>query len=455
MHIKAQPNDWIRNTSAVAVLALLCGGCASSEQQVQKAARDWCMTIRGSQVIPVYPLTEDIQPGDIFLVQVPIDQQQKLYQQDGFLPLDNALGRINPTGYQEYYGHSFFPTNGTVVLPRDWIRPAGVGVYQKNDGTNTLCWQAAPRVAFPSYTFSVQNGAGLNLAVPVQGVPVGLSLLASDAASGSIQIQDARTMGVDTISLYRQLQGWAKTNRVFLGNYGPSPDGKRTNYLRVISRVFASGRMTVSLKDASNRSAGLDAGVPKPVNLLQPQLPSNDRSTPEAALSNYTNAWNAMSAMVKQAGSAVDAAGKVLPGGSLRLAAASTRSVSLDETFDPPVILGYLGFDCVINEGGVVGPPMPTYANLQSSLAHGVVRHFALGPSGKLLRDWVHNPKPADIPAGETARDVTKEREAKITAWISARKGDYNFADLLNRADLEADRQQFIDETGVEYRITQ
>ena len=45
------------------------------------------MTIRGSQVIPVYPLTEDIQPGDVFLVQLPIDQQQKLYQQNGFLPL--------------------------------------------------------------------------------------------------------------------------------------------------------------------------------------------------------------------------------------------------------------------------------------------------------------------------------------------------------------------------------
>ena len=116
-----------------------------------------------------------------------------------------------------------------------------------------LSWQAAPRVAFPSYSFSVQNGAGLSLAVPVQGVPVGLSLLASDAASGNIQIQDARTLGVDTLSLYRQLKGWAKTNNAFLRNFGTSPDSKRTNYVRVITRVFASGRMTVSLKDASNR----------------------------------------------------------------------------------------------------------------------------------------------------------------------------------------------------------
>jgi hypothetical protein len=453
--VKGSLFRFIRDATAIAAFALVCGGCASSEKQVQKAARDWCMTIRGSQVIPVYPLTEDIQPGDVFLVQVPIDQQQKLYKKNGFLPLDNSLGRINPDGYKEFYGHSFFPTNGTVVLPRDWIRPLGVGVYTNYNGTNTLSWQSAPRVAFPSYGFSVQNGAGLSLAVPVQGIPVGLSLLASDAASGSIQIQDARTMGVDTISLYRQLKDWAKTNRAFLGNYGPSSEAKRTNYVRVITRVFASGRMTVSLKDASNRSGGLDVGVPKPVNLLQPQLPADQKSTPEAALSNYTNAMNALAEMVKAAGSAVDTAGKVLPGGSLRLAAASARSVSLDETFDPPVILGYLGFDCVIEEGGRLGPPMPTYANLQPALARGIVRHFAIGPSATTLRDWVNHPKTADIPEGKTARDLTREREGKIAAWIQARKADYSFADLLHRDDLESDRQEFLEEKGVEYGISQ
>src|ERR1017187_6948770 len=196
-----------------ALLAIwLLNGCATAEKQVQRAANDWCMTIRGSQVIPVYPLTEDIQPGDIFLVQVPIDKQQQLYKKNGFLPLDNHLGRMNSDGYSDFYGHSFFSTNGTYVLPRDWIRPEGVGIYLGTNGSNTKSWLAAPRVAFPSYSFSVQNGAGLSLAVPVQGVPVGLSLLASEAASGSIQIQDARTMGVETISLYRQLKTWGAAN---------------------------------------------------------------------------------------------------------------------------------------------------------------------------------------------------------------------------------------------------
>lgn len=329
-------------------------GCATKESAIQKAAKDWCMTIRGCQVIPVYPLTEDIQPGDIFLVQVPIDRQQNLYRAQGFLALDNHLARLNPTGYDDFYGNNFFPRGSTNRLLSDWIRPSG---------TNQS-WAAAPNAAFPSYAFTVRNGAGLSLAVPIQGVPVGLSLLASDAASGSVQIQDAHTVGVDTLSLYRQVQRWAETNRTFLQNFGTPASAPERNYLRVVSRLYTAGRLTVSLKDASNRSGGLDAGVPKPVNLLTPELPTNATNVAANALQNYTNAFGALSQLVSAAAKATDAAGNVLPGGSLRLTAASARTVSIDEVFDPALSIGYLGFDCVIEADGELGAPIPTHANL-------------------------------------------------------------------------------------------
>jgi hypothetical protein len=439
MHIKNRTIDLILNVFAIAVLASVCGGCASSETQVQKAAKDWCMTIRGSQVIPVYPLTEDIQPGDIFLVQVPIDEQQQLYELNGFLALDNHLDRMNPTGYDRFYAHSFFVKGETNELPRDWIRPTG---------TNQS-WQLAPHVAFPSYSFTVRNGAGMNLAVPVEGVPVGLSLMASDAASGTIEIKDSYTMGVDTISLYRQLEDWAKENTDFLSYFGPS--GKETNFLRVVTRIYATGKMSVSLMDASSRSGGLDVGVPKPVNLISTALPANSTNTSEATLQNYTNGWNTLSQIVQAAGAAKDAAGNILPGGSLRLTAASARSVSMDESFTPPIIFGYLGFDCAIATNGELGAPIPTYAVLAQLPVQGTLRHFASDPSAKILRDWVNHPKPTDIPDGKTANDVTKEREGQIATWIKARNANYNFADLLYRSDLKSARQQFI----IDNKITQ
>ncbi len=419
MLIRVRVIDSIQSMLAVALLAWTGGGCASPESQVQKAARDWCLTIRGSQVIPVYPLTEDIQPGDIFLVQVPVDKQQQLYELNGFLPLDNHLDRLNPTNYERFYGHSFFAKGENCELPRDWIRPAG---------TNQS-WQLAPHVAFPSYSFSVRNGAGLNLAVPVQGVPVGLSLLASDAASGTIEIKDAYTLGVDTVSLYHQLQEWAEENVDFLDYFGPGR--RQTNYIRVVTRVFATGKMLVSLKDASNRSGGLDAGVPKPVDLLTLPLPSGSTNAPEAALQNYTNGWNALSQMIQSGTAATDAAGKLLPGGSLRLAAASARSVSLDETFTPPIIFGYLGFDCAIGPNGKLGAPIPTHALLQRNLVLNQFKEFkeqfAAGTNYFSLIEANYN-------SGSTAKQEAIRTRATGLNLVSGPVTDDTFIRVLRRS---------------------
>jgi hypothetical protein len=350
----------------VAAVLVLAGCGTSKEFQLEHIAKDWCMTIRASQVIPVYPLTEDIQPGDIFLVRVPIDRQQEVYDDKGFLPLDNHIARLNPVGYTNFYRNSFFAEFTEALLPRHWMRPTS---------TNVHYWEPAPHAAFPSYSFSVRRGAGLNLAIPVQGVPVGLSLLGSDAADGSVTIKQARTMGLDILSLHQQVTGWAKTNASFLDSFGGGPDDKETNYLRIVTRVYVTGEMDVSLRDASSRSAGLDVGAAKPVNLLFPELPKNQSNAAAVVAQNYTNGWNTLNDLLQKATSATD---KFAPGGSLRLAAASSRTIALREEFNPPLILGYLGFDCAIFENGKLGPPIPTHALLdrKSRLQHARVEDF-------------------------------------------------------------------------------
>ena len=64
---------------AIGALALTLVACRSldqrRDQQLARVARDWCLTIRASQVLPVYPLTEDLQVGDVFLVSTPLSQE--------------------------------------------------------------------------------------------------------------------------------------------------------------------------------------------------------------------------------------------------------------------------------------------------------------------------------------------------------------------------------------------
>jgi hypothetical protein len=340
------------------VLAVVCAaGCkATKEQELERVAKDWCLTIRASQVLPVYPLTQDLQPGDVFLVQLPIDAQQRLWRDKGYLPLDNHVARIDPTGYSTFYASSF---------PNDEKKPLPLARLSE-----TPAWSGAPHAAFPSYSFSVENGAGFNLAVPIQAVPVGLGFLGASAAQGSVSIGEARTLGVDLVSLDSQLRTWAAdAGSEFLAPYAST--ASRKNYLRVVSRVYLTGKLDVSLRDSTQRSGGVDVGAPSAAALLTPQVAKTPAETPEAAAQSYTDAiakLNEMLASQDRFEVGANGAKTLKPGGSLRLTSASARAVSLSETFDPPLVIGYLGFDCEIGPGGHLGPAVPTHALLAGEL---------------------------------------------------------------------------------------
>lgn len=335
-------------------MLLLSAGCAAQlrNRDLERIAKDWSTVIRASQVIPVYPLTEDLQPGDIFLVQVPVDEQEKIYKERGFLPFDNMIHRLNPTGYRTFYSRSFEVGEPARPLPKQWLAPT--------DGT--LPWSSSPRATFPTYSFSVRSGGGFSLALPVQGVPVGLSLMGGDAADGAITIADAHTYGVDTLSLYRDVVGWALGQQEFLANFAPG--GGRQNYLRVVSRVYLTGRLNVSLN--SGRSAGVTAsgGAAKPVDLTIPTAGADPKA---ATIENYKNNLDALNKMIDEALKKVTVNGvdKVLPGGTLKIVGASANSISLVETFARPLVIGYLGFDMAILGNGSLGPPIPTHAVLE------------------------------------------------------------------------------------------
>lgn len=483
---------------AAGAAAWLAGCGMSKQEQLEAVARDWCMTIRASQVIPVYPLTEDLQPGDVFLVQLTVDKQQQAYEKKGFLPLDNHLARIAPDGYRDFYKSMFLMTG-----PDEPTLPG----FLQRDAEGKSNWSAGPGAAFPSYSFSVDRGAGLNLALPISGVPVGLSLLGAQTANGSVTIEGARTIGLDIMSLHKQVEAWASKNREFLKKFAPQNDSQ-PNYIRVVTRVYLTGSVDIALSDARSMGAGADVGQPRPVDLLTPRAPASldeststslnnsrsaiattngmlaDNFTPsrpsgsnagltpeqiraktdeksarleeerrrrsEAAADAEQNleekdraaqpAREALDAAQEQAAAdrqAVadaraaldalppgdptrDAAAKALeeakaalaasnadvetkradpallefaaaqgqaevasqtaaeltqliPGGSVRVTAASSRFISLRQKFDPPLVLGYLGFDMEIREGGKLGPPIPTHAHLSDPATSGLI----------------------------------------------------------------------------------
>lgn len=413
----------LKRTIAIAALGLLLAGCKSLDQrrdeQLAQVARDWCLTIRASQVLPVYPLTEDLQVGDVFLVSTPLSQEVHDLEQDGFLPLDNVIARLQPAGWQQFYNGAYGVTDNSVV-PRQWQFPATT--------PPATAWGVAPGAAFPSYTFQVKQGAGATLAIPIQAVPVGLSLLETGDASGTVNISSASTYGLPIMVLSPQIDAWAAENQNFLKQYAPryvaSGRGDRQeldqHYVRVVYRVYVAGGVNVALMANQSRGGRVDAGASKPIALFD----AGDTTNAADAAKNYASMLASLSQSVASA----------TPGGNITIASASSRGVAMNETFPRPLVVGYLAFDRPIEAEGRLGAPLPTEARVSGERVSGATTAYAADSNADRLRAW--------IGASDANRDT-------LTQWLSRNAAGTSIAMFLNGSQYEVLRGKAVQELGV------
>ena len=367
----------IRIASAALAAALFLSGCsADPTRQLEKVAKDWSLTIRASQVIPVYPLSEDIQPGDIMLVPTSISTQTDEFKEKGFLPTDQLVARLQDLNYKEFYRAGY------------WKGDYAAGPFDRKptDG-ETL---RMPRAAFPTYSFSVDTSVGLALALPIQGIPVGLGLMNASKASGTVTISDAHTYGVESAYLYGRLVDWYNSDpnigKTFEAMAKASEAAGQQIYLRMVTRVFLTGSVDVTLINARSTSGGADIGAAKPVPLAD--LSSDDPAKVKGAAAARKEALEALSSELN-----INAA---MPGGSIRFTNVTQRSVSLKQKFDRPLVIGFRGFDVRVFNNGKISAPIPSWSvlngdNSEKSFAKSefTIKYCAPTPLMKRYRVWI------------------------------------------------------------------
>ena len=304
-----------------AIVAALAGCSMTEKSQLANINKDWNRLIRASHIYPIYPLSEDLEPGDIFFVPTDIEDVSG-WDTSGYIKLDHQIGRLYPAKYGEFYRHSFI--TGTNELPYFWMKDNS--------------WTNAPLAAFPSYSFAVKQGGGANVSLPIQGVPIALGLMGAKSASGHVTIADAHTYGVDEITLQNQVEDFVTKHRSdLLDLINTQDDTNRSYFLQVVSRVYVIQRVSVSMYNDSAGGVTLSGGVPKDVPI--PDVQSANAST------NYINVIAAVNSIVAAAPAAGGVAGGIAPGGTLKFTAVSSRSVSMEEKFPRPVVIGYTGFN--------------------------------------------------------------------------------------------------------------
>lgn len=318
---------------AIWFLAVLAA-CATPTPQLERVSKDWCLTIRASQVLPVYPLSEDVEPGDVFLVETTLKDQTRVYEERGFLALDQLVTRLRGLPYSDFYADGFFK------------RDFGAAPHAPPSSSSPI---PAPRVAFPSYSFAIDRRMGLKLALPLSGVPIGLGLLGSTQAQGSVTIRDSYTYAVDGEALARKLYAWWSASPDVRKTFGAIVrDTGRPIYLRAVSRVFLTRGVTVSLVNLDAKEAGVDAGVAPQIALGKVAMEEPEMA-PKAAAA-YRDALGALGGP---------------PGGAVRITQASARAVTMEENFDRALVIGYLGFDVRVFPDGSLSAPVPSFGTLE------------------------------------------------------------------------------------------
>ena len=330
-----------------ALTAVVLSGCARFEarDRLEHVARDWCDTLRASQVICVYPPTRDLRPGDVFLVQSAAAEQFRNYRDEGFLPLDDHRTRLHGLNYLGLYPELGFADSCETIAPHQ-------------------------PVAFPSYSFNASSAAGLNTALPLQGLAIGLDYLQAQAFVGDVIIRDATTCGVDASALYRALESWARDSQVSAElNMLIRQSGREHLILRVVSRVYYAAGLEVRVSAAEQRGLGInDAASLPPVqteavdassDATLPSASAAETPTPDTALGRLNEQVSILTGGTLSANGAKTAA--VLTSPRVKFTSASNSGFSLVNNFSQPLVIGYLGIDVPVFEGGVLGAHIPTF----------------------------------------------------------------------------------------------
>lgn len=401
--------------AGVALLTLAaCCGVPPYEHELQRIAKDWCLTIRASQVIPVYPLTEDLRPGDVFVVQLPIQAQHKEYADKGFLRLDQHLTRLPHLDSQQASRFASFYRKA-YGIPDKADTPIH---WREASAPNTHGWAAAPRAAFPSYTVEVASKGAFGAAFPIQSIPLAVNALDARSARASVSLEKALTYGLDEASLYVAAQAWIEKNPDLVARYTPGPDGSPV-YLRVITRVYLVAAIDVSIQADRVSAVGVAAGsLPE----LEGELQAETRPAERVALADRlvrTRAQGLLNALPQQVGA------------RLSLTSATSRSIGMKETFEQPLVIGYLGFDVPLGPAGDLGRAVSTGDILLGRAAP--PEPFGADPATARIEAWLDTGSAEEKARRNTELRALLERDpAKpmVTDFLNQRR----FAPLRTRA---------------------
>ena len=142
-------------------------------------------------------------------------------------------------------------------------------------------------------------------------------------------------------------------------------------FLRVVTRVYLARSLDVSLTNDELLAGGADAGQSQGINLIDLSL--NDPQRVDPVSDAYKKTLNTLSSAFNNPEAPGEDETAEISGASVRFIQANRRTISMKQTFDRPMVIGFTGFDVKILSDGGLSVPIPSFMVLSGDIE---VDHF-------------------------------------------------------------------------------
>ncbi|WP_334107345.1 hypothetical protein [Methylobacillus sp.] len=358
--------------------SLIVAGCGTPGDKKIGLAQKWAEKIREYQVQPIFPPREDFQVGDIILVcEIESDQDRKEKNPNEWLPIPLMINRLNVN--QELQG--FYKKSVAMPVDEQEGNNKGKGLPKSDNifsGNQNI--KALKQVAFPDFAAVTVTGVGAGAALPS-----GIML-----SKFGLSKQDVNKVSMSVPSAVSYQLPWQEMKEIFFKQYSAESDWKKLQTLKndyqknckepksgskleakimVVGEIYAAYAITTEIGAKKAISGNLESRVvydpestkQKIADLLKSepgadngensQLSQPDKNTvatdanpkpePEKVQALY-KLFDEQLAKADQAGKPQDLD---FAGVRIKSYLGSTSSITIDQTFSSPVVVGYRGYE--------------------------------------------------------------------------------------------------------------
>ncbi len=378
------------------LLSFLVGCPGPGTHDPGYVAKEWSTTIREFGIVPVFPPREDLAVGDIYLSPTPPDDAMEMrvvrHSPGQFLPIPVLVASMEVRQeLDNYYKDriSFPPTPGTPsTQPAAILQPHGTGsIFLSGDNTRLRLG------GFPEFFSAQISRGGVDGMIPTEAVNIAFGAFASANKQVRVSVPMVESYGLPAADLLQKLSfedchktisipvTGGKTIKLkgsdiqllFAGQKYPPGNDTVAGYLRLITEVYATRAIDVSVQAENGGSGGANLA---PTTKLLNKLPGFSAATQPASATHPAKGVAATepanfdaptpqqvaSTLNNQLNESLQAA---LPGVSVKFLSVTAYGVSMRRTYERPVVIGYRAIllavkkDQVIEVAGVSSSVIP------------------------------------------------------------------------------------------------